>query len=164
MADKGGSPGFKELVSVIRKSPALSITVLAAVVIFIYYVYKGSGTTSSTGNIPAGSYYVAYVDDNNPNAGVAPSGSGTTGTPGSGTTKQPGPTPTGRIVKLTKAGSLETTPHDINGGKNLTTIPAGSSVNVISGPIKDPKGSTKNYWFVSFNGQQGYVGSDTGSF
>lgn len=80
---------------------------------------------------------------------------------GVGTTSSTGGTTTKSAVTV-KSGSLETTPHDTNGGKNLLTVPSGATVQYVSGPVPDPtKGSSKTYYVVQYNGQKGYLGSDT---
>lgn len=146
----------------LKSSPALLITVVIGFILFLYYVYQSNvGNTVAGTNSTASPYYVAYVNDENPSAGAtAIAGSTTTGTGVSGTPVAGSV----RTIKLTKSGSLETTPHDSKGGKNILTVPAGASVTVIGGPVADPSGSSKLYYQVSYNGQTGYIGNDTGTF
>lgn len=72
---------FKKIWSDIKSSPALLVTVIIAVLVFIYYVYQSNnGGNAGVGNAPGGqAYYVAYVDDNNPSAGTGNPSGGSTG-------------------------------------------------------------------------------------
>src|SRR5258708_2362611 len=115
MANKSTKNTFQDTIDYVQKNPAIAVTIGVGALLLAYSAYKQNAGTSpspSTSNTPAGSYYVAYLDDEKPTAGG-----------GTSTTPTPSPTPTGttsnKTVTLTKAGSLETTPHDTNGGKNL---------------------------------------------
>lgn len=167
--------GINQVVKDIEHSPALLITLLVIVAAFLYFVIRNNGgstsTTSSNSLTPGSSpYYVALVDDENPTASgtgttvSTGSGSGTTGSTGNPTSGGTGNTGGSRTVTITKASSLETTPRDANGGHNILTVPQGGVVTILGGPVKDPQGSSKKYYQVSYNGQTGYIGSDAGSF
>ena len=119
--------------------------------------------TSVNGNqvpiIPPG--YQAIYDNNGNIVGYEPIPPSNTSTPGNNGSGNAGSGSSLLRYIVTKAGaSLETTPHDIGGGKNLLSLPSGAQLMYVSGPIPDPKGGSKQYYQVSYQGQTGWVGSD----
>lgn len=109
--------------------------------------------------IPPG--YQAIYDNNGNIIGfepIPPSNTSTGGSTGSGNSGSG----SSIITYITTRGgaSLETTPHDIDGGKNILSLPLGAILTYISGPVADPLGQGKQYYLVSYNGKTGYVGSD----
>lgn len=109
--------------------------------------------------IPAG--YQAIYDNSGNIVGYEPTPPNNTSTPGNSGSGNSG-SGSGIISYVTtKAGaSLETTPHDIGGGKNILTLPLGAILTYVSGPIPDPTGAKKDYYLVSYGGKIGWVGSD----
>lgn len=146
-------------------------------ILLVWYLRKNSSSSGSAGALGQSSSqnvdatYGGQIDpytgvpysiesQTNPNTGL-PAYYGGQGVDTTSTTA--GGTQTGgaQTFVVTKTGaSLETTPHDINGGKNILTLPQGGILTFISGPTPDPGGSGKSYYLVDFNGKQGYVGSD----
>jgi hypothetical protein len=72
----------------------------------------------------------------------------------------PAPAPPVQYITTVSGASLESTPHDSNGGKNILTLPLGAILTYESGPVPDPNGGQKSYYLVSYSGNTGYVGSD----
>ena len=157
----------------LKKSPAVLITVVIAIILILYYIYQqnnagGTGitaTSSDTGfNNPV--YTVQTTNGTGPGA---TNGAPTTG--GTTTTTTPplngGQPPTaGPVLGSTKAiqsGALASVAGGTNaGGKNIGTVPAGASVDVLAGPQTFVvSGITNKYYQVKYNSLTGWVNAKT---
>lgn len=151
------------------KHPALAAMGAIALVLIVLYVLR-HGVTTKANVIPA-TPAPTPVDANRPY--ILASGQNPLPVTVANTSNYPVPvatvtnnppavTASSNVYTTTKSASLETTPRNSNGGHTILTIPAGAKVTLLSTtPTPDPAGSKKVYYTVQYNGQTGYIGSDS---
>lgn len=148
----------------LKKSPAVLITLLVAIVVVIYFVYKQNNATSGdvvgTGSTGSDTLYFLNTSQGSPPGDTGTSVGTTTGstsTTGTGSSSSGSTSVVGKMFTTSKAGSLEDNPR----GKVLATVPQGGSITVLAKTTKpDPGGSSKVYYWVNYNGKHGWFGSD----
>lgn len=152
-----------ELWQDLKKNKPLLITVLAAIGVFLYIIYKngaGNQTTSAPTNLGT------YVEGVIPIPG-SPGPQGPPGSPGPPIVPTPGgpkppkrpPRQDGNLRVYGHAGTLESSPHvPIFKNGHIVKVPVGSLVQWDGRTEKSVAG--KGYFWVTWNDMQGWLGAD----
>lgn len=170
---------MKELWQNLWRNKPLLIAVLAGIALFFYIIYKHGPGTPATGTSTVPTSTGTYVEGTIPVPGSPgpqgppgipglPGPPGPPGIPGLPGPKEPptpgGPKPPhdhdgGNLRVYGHAGALESSPHVPifrNGQKVM--VPVGSLVTWDGHTIRNVAG--KGYFWVSWNGMQGWLGGD----